>query len=636
MKRLLIAAVTIMFVVGAFTVSAETFGRANIRDVYVIHFILDGTNFNAFNKAMDEGLLPVLKDHFVDNGASFAHALSVFPSTSSTVYQSYTTGLLPGHSGIPHLERFDREHEKVVGYLTASGYKMLNSDLINLRALTNPDVVEIEPPTTIFELLKGHPTASVYSSFARGASEIYPGIPPVAALWSGFVADRQESLDILAMKRVVKLFSRTPNKIPRYTLVGLYSSDIMGHKYGPDSPEVLDILHQFDLFLRDFFDLLKKQGIADKTYIIVSADHGMHETGKLLHFQDALEDAGVAVKPRDTRRHDYNIYAANRGVVSSHVYVRHNKSFAPLTDPEILRNIPLKNGGTIDLIKFILQLDSTDLLIVRSGERSARIFDRDGSYADVACYTVSLTDFCSYLDTNGDPLGYKPNKLADGKPHSIYAWRDATAGMSYPDAVVGLSQIFHDGRAGDIFITTRGHYGFRKVKAGNHGGAGEDDMRVPLLISGPAISHGTLYTARPVDLYPLVLEWFGIPTQDANHDGVNPFVQFAGDDPKLQQLALLEQMFDNADTHVNHGKFANLGQLASEETELRATLVQKLEALLGELNAEKASKSAPKIADYHYLDDHIAIAQRTLDWAKKGLERMEKIKSTLPGKKQND
>ncbi len=639
MRRILAIAVSIAALLSAAGYAAADPGkRAAINDVYVIHFIIDGTNLEAFNKAMTDGRMPTIKKHFIDNGASFTKATSLFPSTSTDVYQAYATGLLPGHSGIPHLERFDRDHEKVIGYLTSSGYDMVNSDLINLRALMNPDAAELEPPTTLFELLKGHPTAAVYSSFSRGAAERFPKIAPIAALWSSFVSERQENVNVLTLKRVQQLFKRPTERIPRYTLVGMLSTDLMGHKHGPQSTEVAEVLQGFDLFMRDFLALLERQGIAGKTYIIISADHGMHDTGRLFHFTEELEKAGIAVKPSDPRDHEYTLYSANRGVVSSHIYVRHDGGFKPLDDPAILHRFPTVAGGSVDLIELIRGLDATGLVIVRAGERRTRIYDRDGDWADVACYTVEQRDYCSYGagGGSGDPLGYRSDaaaaKLLDGQPHSIFAWRDATATMPYPDAVIELAQIFHDGRAGDLFITTSDHYGFRKVKAGNHGGAQEGDMRVPLLIAGPSVPHGEFGTARPVDLYPLALEWFGLSAPAVNNDGMNPFLHYKGDDPKLQRLALLDQMFDGGAPHLKQRDYAGLKPVAAREVEFRRELVQKLDALLARLNAQKSSKKAPRVADPDYLDDHIGIVERTLDWAKQRLARMELIESTLQGK----
>ncbi len=614
--------------------------RAKINDVYVIHFVVDGTNLKAFEKALDEGRMPNVKRHFVDGGARFEKGLSAFPSTSTSVYQSYATGLWPGHAGIPHLERMDRETERVVGYMTPGGYDMIDSDLINLRALTNPDVVRLTPPTTIFELLEGWPSASIYSSFSRGATVRYPKIAPVAALWSGYVSEIKSDVDSLAMRRVMQLFGGEFEEIPRYTLVGLYSSDMMGHAFGPMSDDVQEVLVQFDVFMRDFLELLEKRGIAEKTYVIVTADHGMHDTGKLFKFRKAMVEHGWRLKSSPAPRADFSIYTANRGVVSSHLYIRHDGGFEPIEDAEVARSVPLSSGKPDDLISFIRSLDAIDLIAVRAGERRARVIARDGSWAEVECYTVNLIDHCAYVTAGGDPLGYMKSPglkaLVDGKPHSTLAWREAAADEEYPDAVVGLSQIFNDGRAGDIFVTTHDGYGFRSVKQGNHGGPTHDDMRVPIFIAGPSVPKGTFGAARPPDLYALALEWFGLEVPETNHDGSNPFERFKGEDASLAALAALDQRFD--DTSAAHkalgkaavgAKRAGIRKLATEEAKRRLELAGKLSDLLKEIEA----KTAKGEYDKRYAEDHAKIVRRAKRWAEAGGERMKAIEKSLGGKR---
>ncbi|HQC50891.1 MAG TPA: alkaline phosphatase family protein, partial [bacterium] len=384
-------------------------GRIN--DAYVIHFILDGTNAEAFENAREKGLLPNISNMFFENGAVFEKGLSLFPSTSTTVYQSYATGLLPGRSGIPHLQRMDRNTMEVVDYMTISGNRMMNSDLINTLALINPASGNLGEKTSIFELLEGHPSAAIYSSFYRGASYVYPKIP-IKALWSAYVSGNREKVDDLALKRVMKIFSNDDaGKIPRYTLVGLYSSDIVGHHFGPKSPEVEGVLARFDLFLAQFDELLGKRGLKEKTYIVVTADHGMHESGRLFKLQKELEEKGAHFKPRSPKDKKFIIFAADRGVVSTHIYVRHDGGFEPLTDPETLRSLPSIHGGDLDLIKSLLELEATEFVIVRRGERNSRIFSKDGKSADIDCFRIGRSDYCSYeFDRSlGDPFNYSSN-----------------------------------------------------------------------------------------------------------------------------------------------------------------------------------------------------------------------------------
>jgi len=623
--------------------------RIDIHDVYVVHFIIDGTNLHTFDRAMASGKLPTLRKYFIDDGARFSLALSSFPTTSTSVYQSYATGLLPGHAGIPHLERFDRQNQKVIGYLTASGARKINDDLINLRALMNPNIVDLDTTSSIFELLKEHPSASIYSSFQRGATFRHPKRAPLHAIWSTFVSNNVEMVDVLAYRKMRELFELPMLEIPRYSLVGLYSSDIMGHKYGPKSKQVTDALIQFDTFMNEFLSLLRKRGIENQTYIIISADHGMHKTGKVFNIAKDLEELGVYMKPANPMMKDYTLYASNRGVVSSQIYLKRDGGFTPLKNPEILRTHPTMDGGRIDLITAIAGLDATNLIIVRAGPRSARVYDSRRRSADIDCFTINLEEYCSYTfnKSKGDPLGYSKSRkvrpLLDGRPHSSRTWRKASADEKYPDAVIQFSQIFGDGRAGDLFVTAKRGYGFRKSKAGNHGGAIKADMQVPLLIRGPAIKPGKYGVIRSVDLYPLMLKWFGFDIPDANHDGIDPFKEHTSDNSGWLALAAIEQLIaKNSDNEkltrrrILHAASAHsaarISTLATEEMKRRSILVGRMNELLLAMKEQKRSRGRGPIRNEEYIDDHIAIVEENLSLARKNLHDMERAISILGGK----
>jgi arylsulfatase A-like enzyme len=591
-------------------------GAAAINDVYVIHFIIDGTNRSFFNEVLDSGKLPTIRKLFVEEGTVFTNALANFPSTSTTIYQSYTSGLLPGFSGIPHLERFDRKNQRVIGYLTAGGYLKINDDFINIRALLNPGVVELNPPATVFELLEGYPTYSLYSSFRRGAQEFFPKRIPSHALWSAYVENSGEKIDQLVFKKIFEKF-RGGNP-PRYTLAGLYSTDFLGHEYGAHSEWVMNALIQFDLFLKEFWALLEEKGLAEKTYIIVSADHGMHNMNRRFMLQEPLRGAGIFVKPDNPRIKDYTIYIADRGVSSTHIYVRHDGGWAPIEDARKLRMHPKTGGGTIDLIDAILNLEPSMLLIVRDGKYAARIFDKSGGQSRIECFILNSSDWCSYKIEKGsaDPLEYGQNPrlkhLTDGAPHSTLEWKQAAAGEKYPDAVIQLSQIFFDGRGGDLFVIPKPAWGFRKVKAATHGSIIEDDMRVPFLMRGPTVPKGTFSIMRSTDVYPLLLEWFGLNIPKENYDGVNPFIKSQPESKEWKRLAAMEQAVANGENPHRYSS-RNLLPLAKKELENRHALAQKLEAIKNELAAQKLK------------NDHLDIVNRMLELTRERISHMEKI-----------
>jgi arylsulfatase A-like enzyme len=429
---------------------------------------------------------------------------------------------------------------------------------------------------------------------------------------------------------------------------------MMGHKHGPQSADVEEMLAQFDRFLGSFLALLEKRGIADKTDIIISADHGMHETGELFELREALSERGFKLKPGNPRDHDYTLSVTNRGVASSQIYVRRNGTFTPLTHPEELRTLPTTDGNTGDLIETLQSLPGTELIVARAGDRSALVIDREGREARIDCTEINATDYCRYVprERDRDPLDFstdpKAAKLFDGKPHSATAWRTATAESRYPDAVIGFGTLFEDGRGGDLFVIAGGRYGFRKVKAGTHGGAGPDDMHVPLLIAGPDVPHGTYGIAQSTDLYPLVLSWFGIPVLPGTHDGRNPFQPPPPEDPKATVLAALDQLFVGQPSLINRIDIQNfvhlqvlpllkgqeskaLESLAQHEATRRSRLLTGLRDRLHELTLRQDDKKSERPVDHRYLDDHIAIIRRMIQDTDEGRRRMEEITSILGG-----
>lgn len=609
----------IFLVIGIFFLPSLVHAKAKINDVYAIHLIIDGTNYNTMMKAVVDGKMPALERAFFNQGAVFTKAISTFPSTSTSAYQSFITGLLPGHSGIPHLQRFDRQKLKIIDYLSLGGHGKINGDLLNLNALQDPAVADLDPPTTIFELLEGYPTLALYTSIRKGASIKRPEHVPLRAAWEAFVTGDVPMVDVLAFHELMKLYGGPVERIPRYALVGLYSSDISGHKYGTASPEVDDILIQFDYFLHDFLELLESQGIRDKTYIIISADHGMHDTGNLFRFREKAIDFGFAVKPKNPRIKDYNLYVADRGVSSTHVYTRRpDSSFSPLDRADELKRFPLKKGGAADLIDFILSLEPTELIIVRDGERRVAVYDRDGNASRISCYRLNADEWCSYSVTEGvDPLHFSnpaTKKLMDGRPHSSQEWKHASADEYYTDGVVQLGTLFQDGRAGDLFIVPKNSWGFRSVKKATHGSLIEADMHIPLFIAGPGVPRGTFATMRTVDVFPLLLKWFGLATPDGPRDGVDPFAPYRGEDADWQALATLEAGFK-----VHGRSRSKLLRLAHRELERRRILKRRIDEYIAALEEQRGA----------YVADHLAIARRVAKLTANRARAMNEIIRTL-------
>jgi len=393
---------------------------------------------------------------------------------------------------------------------------------------------------------------------------------------------------------------------------------------------------QFDYFLSDFLKLLEEQGIRDKTYIIVSADHGMHDTGNLFRFRNALIDKDVAVKPRDPRMKNYNVVPADRGISSTHVYTRrHDGTFAPLEKARELTRFPLKDGTEVNLIDLIGNLGPTELVIVRDGDSATMVYNHAGNVSRIACIMLNAGQWCSYEIVKGnDPLklsGKKARRLMDGKSHSSQEWKHATADEYYTDAIVQLGTIFQDGRAGDLFIVPQNAWGLRVLKAATHGSLIRDDMHVPMFIAGPSVPRGNYDVMRTVDVYPLMLEWFGFDVPVANYDGVDPFEKFKGENKLWQRLATIEQNCSNRSCirRAIGYRHTALKPLATMELKDRMLLLVRLRDYIAALEAQKADRHAPQVALPDYVDDHLAIAKRILRLTERRKEKMGMISSAL-------
>jgi len=80
--------------------------------------------------------------------------------------------------------------------------------------------------------------------------------------------------------------------------LSLSCTDYVGHPWGPDSHEMMDMQIRLDRFLNDFFLLLDKKIGLDNVYIVLSSDHGVAQFPELLKEQGI--DAG-RINPSDIR-----------------------------------------------------------------------------------------------------------------------------------------------------------------------------------------------------------------------------------------------------------------------------------------------------------------------------------------------
>ncbi len=479
-----------------------------IKDVYVILLIVDGAPEKQFYDTLDRGELPNTKRYLVDEGIRFDHTLTIFPSATVTGYQAMVSGLFPGRAGIPYLEWFNRKSGHIHRFLSLRGRRLLNQDFNG---------------ETMFDNLAGHNTETIYSLFSHGATRRTPHFPLLTA-WRVFVRHRYEALDKAAFRLLHRTFSRPLSRIPRFTMVGLLSSDDIGHYRGPDSPELIANFRRFDDQLGLLVQQLKQRGIWDKTYLVVTADHGMHRIKHIFDLPQWIAQQGLS-RVRKSGKRKSQVFVGVRGIASATLTVRGENGWDEPIGERGLRSVSTNSGEKIDLLDRLIHEPALDLIVVRDGAAKVKIFNRSGVAEILIDNNSEQSPRYRYRRIRGDPLqiqalSRKYRKLTQGYL-TARQWNSMTIATATPGAVPQLAQIFADGRAGDVYLIASSDWGFYHKKIGTHGSHRAQDMLVPMLLRGPGISPARRHFAQTVDLYPTMASWFGLQINRRVIDGID-------------------------------------------------------------------------------------------------------------------
>ncbi|MBI5215465.1 MAG: alkaline phosphatase family protein [Ignavibacteriae bacterium] len=237
--------------------------------------------------------------------------------------------------------------------------------------------------------------------------------------------------------------------------VGISGTDIIGHNYGPHSPEVFDNLLRTDAYLAEFLSFLDTQFGLYNCLIALSADHGIAPIPEYILKKDSRADAGRigtdSVKKACMNILNNKFNAAEslwiEKVVENNIYI--NKEF----------------------ISKYRHTDENSILQILKDSLPGRL-------PVFASYTLD--------DLEKNSL---PNKL-----------REQVQLSCYPP------------RCGDLMFVFKPYWILDGAKDGtNHGMPWEYDTHVPLIFFGNNITPGTFADdASPIDLAPTVAALLGI------------------------------------------------------------------------------------------------------------------------------
>lgn len=95
---------------------------------------------------------------------------------------------------------------------------------------------------------------------------------------------------------------------PHLMLLHIIELDGAQHRHGPGSEEALATLEEVDGYIEEIRQTLVEAGIADRTYVAITSDHGFLPIRRQLHVNAAFKEAGLITTDARGRISDWRAY----------------------------------------------------------------------------------------------------------------------------------------------------------------------------------------------------------------------------------------------------------------------------------------------------------------------------------------
>src|SRR5581483_8369240 len=262
------------------------------------------------------------------------------------------------------------------------------------------------------------------------------------------------------------------HEAPDLLTVSFSSNDLIGHAYGPDSQEVLDVTLRSDALMADFLAFLDARVGKGNYALVVTADHGVcpnpevsaakgldakriSPTKLLLGAERALRDAyGTPAGTEDRVAKDRNLWI--EAIAAPYVYLNYRLLKARHIDPD-----------------------------EAAGKLAEWVRQQDGVFR---AYTRR--------QLLGDPAG--------------------------DEVLARMKKSYHPARGGDVVVVLKPYYLLDTYAVGTtHGTPHEYDRHVPLLVYGPGVAGGRrAEKVVPQQASAIVAHFLGVPPPKACEYGL--------------------------------------------------------------------------------------------------------------------
>jgi len=287
--------------------------------------------------------------------------------------------------------------------------------------------------------------------------------------------------------------------------VSLSGNDHVGHRFGPDSQEVMDISLRVDQQIATLLDYVDGKIGLKNTLVIFSSDHGVAP----------LLDKSWALGVRPTRIANTTVMTAVHAAIAPRYQAAHanNSGSGPALDDYILqygegatkRDAIINGNVYFNLEALKRDRVSLDEVTRIAGEAVMKV----PGIAQV--FTRSQLERCRLACPTCDRSTSNSKGRRFGSLESQHSVSDACSGI---DNEIGRRVLrgFSSNQSGDLIVVQKPNtYLGDSVDPANHGTPYSYDTHVPLIIMGRGFKPGRYHqVATPLDIAPTVSLYLGI------------------------------------------------------------------------------------------------------------------------------
>ncbi len=275
---------------------------------YCIVVSLDAVGSRDFEFLKEQ---PNMKELLKDASYS-TQVSSVYPSITYPAHTSIVTGHYPGTHGIVNNLKLQPLMDnpdwfwKIKDVRKPTFYEEAEKNGIRTAALLWPVTGGAHISYNLPEILPNRPWQNQISVSMRNGT-----VPYELDLNSrfGYLRDgvKQPQLDNFVQLSMLYTIRRYH---PQLMLVHLTDADTNRHLYGVDSPEAKEALKRHDKRIGELIEVLKEEGIYEKTALFILGDHSQMDVQHVLYPNYWLKEKGL-LEVRDGKIKSFQAYAHN-------------------------------------------------------------------------------------------------------------------------------------------------------------------------------------------------------------------------------------------------------------------------------------------------------------------------------------